>query len=54
MFTLIIALSMVYWTTARSLYGRGPFDRVMLHPGYPQMEAANQVHADLTLDKVSL
>ena len=53
MITIIIAMTMAYSTTAGNLYGRGPFDRVMLHQGYPQMDGANQGLEVWTLDKVS-
>ena len=48
MIRLIIALSMVYCTA-----GRGPYDRVMLDPGYTQMEGASQRQAGWTVEKVS-
>ena len=51
MITLIIALSMVYCTDAGNFFGRGPYDRVMLDPGYP---GATQGHAGWTVEKVSL
>ena len=54
MITFIIALSMVYCKSARNFYGRGPYDRVMLGPGYPQVEGATQGHAGCTMEKVSL
>jgi hypothetical protein len=53
MITIIIAMAMVYCTTAGNLYGRGPYGRVMLHQGHPKMEGANPGLEDWTQDKVS-
>ena len=52
--TLILAMAMVYATTARNFYGRGIYGRGMLDPGQPQMEAHTQGYAGWnTVDKVS-
>ena len=54
LFTLILALAMVYSTTARNFYGRGIYGRVMLDPGNPQMDGDIQGYAGWnTVDKVS-
>ena len=53
MITLIIAMAMVYSVTASQFYGRGPYERAMLIPRYPQREGASQGHGHWTVNKVT-
>ena len=54
LFTLILAIAMVYSTTARNFYGRGIYGRVMLDPGHQKIEADTQGYAGWnTVEKVS-
>ena len=54
LFTLILAIAMVYSTTARNFYGRGIYGGVMLDPRHPHMESDNQGYAGWNrVDKVS-